>query len=105
MVLAAVYGPRAVQSRKEDPERMVIEVVCRPASGLQSASPRRRLDSAAAAENARVSRSSPTAHHPVASRRSLAGRTGAFEDGFHTSRASDNIFASPPDPPTRLSLG
>ena len=35
MVLAAVYGPRAVQSRKEDPERMIIEVVCRPASGLR----------------------------------------------------------------------
>ena len=90
---------------RKTPNAWSTEVVCRPASGLQSASPRRRLDSAAAAENARVSRSSPTAHHPVASRRSLAGRTGAFEDGFHTSRASDNTFASPPDPPTRPSLG
>jgi uncharacterized protein YllA (UPF0747 family) len=80
VVLAAVYGPRAVQSRKEDPERMIIEVVCRPASGLQSASPRRRRDSAAAAEKARISRSSPTAHraaapvNPRRSRRSVRRR-------------------------------
>ena len=34
MVLAAVHGPRATAQRKEDPERAVIEVVCRPRTGL-----------------------------------------------------------------------
>ena len=34
VVLAAVHGPRATAQRKEDPERAVIEVVCRPRTGL-----------------------------------------------------------------------
>lgn len=33
-MLAAVHGPRATAQRKEDPERAVIEVVCRPRTGL-----------------------------------------------------------------------
>jgi len=37
-VLAAVYGPREVRARKENTDRMVIEVNHRPASGVQSAS-------------------------------------------------------------------
>ena len=41
VVLAAVYGPRAVPARKENTERMIIEVNHRPASGIQSASRRR----------------------------------------------------------------
>ena len=34
-VLAAVYGPRQVQIRKEDAERAVVEVVFKPRSGFQ----------------------------------------------------------------------
>ena len=36
-VLAAVHGPRGTASRKEDPERAVVEVVFRPRSGLAGA--------------------------------------------------------------------
>lgn len=34
-VLAAVYGPRQAQLRKEDAEQAVIEVVFKPRSGFQ----------------------------------------------------------------------
>jgi hypothetical protein len=34
-VLAAVYGPRQVQIRKEDAEQAVVEVVFKPRSGFQ----------------------------------------------------------------------
>lgn len=33
-VLAAVYGPRQAQQRKEDAEKAIIEVVFKPRSGL-----------------------------------------------------------------------
>lgn len=36
-VVAAVYGPRQAQQRKEDAEKAVIEVVFKPRSGLQGA--------------------------------------------------------------------
>jgi exosome complex component RRP46 len=36
VVLAAVYGPRGIQARKENTEAMLIEVVYRPASGMQT---------------------------------------------------------------------
>ena len=32
-ILAAVYGPRATVSRKEDPQQAVVEVVFKPKSG------------------------------------------------------------------------
>ncbi|KAK9840941.1 hypothetical protein WJX81_001421 [Elliptochloris bilobata] len=41
VVLAAVHGPRGTASRKEDPERAVVEIVFRPRSGL--AGPAERL--------------------------------------------------------------
>lgn len=36
VVLAAVYGPRTIQARKENTEQLTIEVNYRPASGVQS---------------------------------------------------------------------
>lgn len=39
-VLAAVYGPRAVPSRREQPGRAVLEVVVAPAAGLRGAADR-----------------------------------------------------------------
>ena len=36
VVLAAVYGPRTIQARKENTEHLAIEVNYRPASGMQS---------------------------------------------------------------------
>ena len=36
VVVAAVYGPRTIPARKESTEQLHIEVVYRPASGLQS---------------------------------------------------------------------
>ena len=72
MVLAAVYGPRTVPARKENTERMIIEVNHRPASGIQSASRRapcgcpKKLPAAAA--RARASDPTPRAsrvHRPA----------------------------------------
>mmetsp|Transcript_17594 Transcript_17594/g.37994 ORF Transcript_17594/g.37994 Transcript_17594/m.37994 type:complete len:242 (+) Transcript_17594:63-788(+) len=36
VVLAAVYGPRQAQAKKEDAEKAVVEVVFKPRSGLQA---------------------------------------------------------------------